>query len=209
MKVDPWFPTPVYTAQLSGKLLEEIQKELKDVYNKCAVEHDKNKDPNNYNIALIPNNGNTPDYYYNMLDIHNCVLARDTFIEHSIGFMQQLGLNSELVPSVAITTSWATRTLQHDYSRQHDHGAADISGLYYLQTTGKDGNLYFKTPNSILAQTYIGQNIPSERDIEPAVGKIVLWPGYMQHGTRPNETTDERISIAFNITVQRIDGYLS
>jgi ectoine hydroxylase-related dioxygenase (phytanoyl-CoA dioxygenase family) len=42
---------------------------------------------------------------------------------------------------------------------------------------------------------------------QPKIGKLIMFPGYLPHGVERNGTTDDRISISFNVKLMRkIDG---
>jgi uncharacterized protein (TIGR02466 family) len=36
-------------------------------------------------------------------------------------------------------------------------------------------------------------------DVKPAVGKLLLFPGWLEHSVEKNKTDDIRISISFNL----------
>ncbi|HAU59165.1 MAG TPA: hypothetical protein DCW45_02235, partial [Opitutae bacterium] len=38
-----------------------------------------------------------------------------------------------------------------------------------------------------------------EFELEPAVGRIIIFPPHLKHGVRLNESRNERISLAFNL----------
>jgi uncharacterized protein (TIGR02466 family) len=85
------------------------------------------------------------------------------------------------------------------YAVMHDHGSSDISGVYYYKTNEQDGNLFFQTPNKLLSSNFLFKSIPSIVEYTPKVGKIVLFPGWLNHGVHTNTTDNERVSISFNI----------
>ncbi len=95
--------------------------------------------------------------------------------------------------------SWFSKFEKRNYAHIHDHGEADISGVYYYKTNGKDGNLFFQTPNPYHSVTkcYLVQAIDWEH--QPIEGKILLFPGWLKHGVRTNMTDNTRISLSFNI----------
>ena len=80
----------------------------------------------------------------------------------------------------------------------------DISGVYYLDTNGKDGSLVMNNvhphllSNALLSGAFDGDlQLPLENGI------IMLWPGQLRHRTQVNETYHERISISFNVILER------
>ena len=103
-----------------------------------------------------------------------------------------------------ITQSWFTKTKHRKFAHLHDHGSSDLSGVYYVQTNGEDGNLIFEDPMRSYATNYIFQSITGVNpELPPKNGLIALWPSMIQHRTQPNPTQDVRISLSFNISFIR------
>ena len=97
-------------------------------------------------------------------------------------------------------TSWMTRCDKGNYALCHEHGWSDISGVYYYQTNGKDGNIYFQTP--VLAQTTcIWDARPNTIQYPPDQGGMILFPGWLRHGVNTNTTDHTRICISFNLSL--------
>jgi uncharacterized protein (TIGR02466 family) len=86
----------------------------------------------------------------------------------------------------------------------HNHPDAWISGVYYAKVphdTARAGSIGFRDP--ILARTYTRafyRSVQAEvASIQPAAGKIVMFPGWCEHFVGPNLTDEDRIAISFNI----------
>ena len=94
--------------------------------------------------------------------------------------------------------SWFAKFNKDDYGHIHNHGHADISGVYYYKTNGDDGDLAFYTP-VINSETSTVFNVDTTWIHKPVVGKLIMFPGYLKHGIFRNTTTSERISLSFNI----------
>ena len=70
----------------------------------------------------------------------------------------------------------------------HDHAQfSSISGVVYLKSNLLSGDLYFK------------KEAEDDLLIIPEVGKMVLFPSHLKHGVHPNQSDDDRISLAFNL----------
>jgi uncharacterized protein (TIGR02466 family) len=87
------------------------------------------------------------------------------------------------------------------FSHPHDHGSFDISGVYYVDTTGEDGNLYFLNPNKMMKCSKITENYEQMHFFKPEVGRLFLFPSWLDHGVSENKTKSDRISLSFNIKV--------
>jgi uncharacterized protein (TIGR02466 family) len=87
-------------------------------------------------------------------------------------------------------------------SRQdwHQHQDATISGTYYFQTSENDGDITFRTPNQFVELELfpLGSNINKFFSVQPKVGKLVLFPGWLAHCVEENTQDSTRISISFN-----------
>jgi len=102
------------------------------------------------------------------------------------------------LPKTYKLQSWITKFEKDDYGHIHQHGDADISGVYYFKTNGKDGDLAFYTPvtHSETSNVFGGNKTWIH---SPQVGKLLMFPGYLRHGILRNTTDNTRMSVSFNI----------
>ena len=101
--------------------------------------------------------------------------------------------------------SWFSKFKPGDFGHQHIHGTADISGVYYYQTNGNDGDIYFSSPVSAGESSLCYRTFNQFWNHQPKVGKLLLFPGWLNHGIKRNESQDVRISFAFNIFFERFE----
>jgi hypothetical protein len=145
-----------------------------------------------------------PNFKCNVLIDHKCDQFLRSLMLRVTAYLTTVGIDAHYwARELAVINSWATLTQRGESALVHDHGNTDISGVYYIQTTGDDGDIWFKTPNEIMSHSYLFQHIPNSQSVRPAVGQLILWPGYMWHGTHINQTDHERISVSFNIQARR------
>ena len=95
--------------------------------------------------------------------------------------------------------SWLSMFKKGNYGHVHNHVDADISGVYYYKTNGEDGNIFFESANPFLEISKCFMNIAEVWEHKPQVGKILLFPGWLKHGIKTNNTDNIRISLSFNI----------
>ena len=88
-------------------------------------------------------------------------------------------------------SGWAVILKKGGFQKRHIHPEAKVSGVLYLsvpkETSSPDmdeGNLLFSTLKPMA--------------VSPIAGQVVIFPSYMPHETIPQESSDERICIAFN-----------
>jgi uncharacterized protein (TIGR02466 family) len=100
-----------------------------------------------------------------------------------------------------INSSWFTLTKKGQSARAHDHAPSDISGVYYLDTTGYDGNIVFNNPCALMKSNPSTVLYKPTIEIPPINGFLILFPSWLQHFTRENTTDKDRVSLSFNITI--------
>ena len=97
--------------------------------------------------------------------------------------------------------AWSCRLRSSGFHTNHVHPQGWISSAYYVAVpdvaadeTGRQGWLKFGESNLEL----------SDRDrpelfVQPKVGRLVLFPSYFWHGTVPFTSSEERLTIAFDV----------
>ena len=185
------FPLPFFIEQAEGTEYQSIQKELTDVRSKLIFNDTGSR------MILSEN-----PFESNFLLSYQCNHTLN-FIHKNIGsYITSLYGESEI--KWKVIESWMTKTITGRSSREHSHNQVDISGVYYLDTNGKDGSLVMNNvhphllSNALLSGAFDGDlQLPLENGI------IMLWPGQLRHRTQVNETHHERISISFNVILER------
>ena len=185
------FPLPLFLDRAEGSEYESIHNELTTMRSKL-----KFNDTGSHMIL------NDDPFRSHFLSYYNCSHTIN-FINKNIQFYinSLYGKNSS---QWVITESWMTKTLKGRGAREHSHGLADISGVYYLDTNGQDGNLVLCHSHDHLESNMLLNELVSRDTVMPLEnGMIFLWPGQLRHYTQTNETDHERISISFNISLTR------
>ena len=100
---------------------------------------------------------------------------------------------------------WANINYPGGYNRPHLHPNSLFSGVYWIKTPVKSGNLMLYEPRPgaqcNMPNRKEGQLPPQlwrEIHYEPRAGTIVMFPAWLWHEVRPNESNDTRISVSFN-----------
>ncbi len=104
-------------------------------------------------------------------------------------------------PDDYVLNIWGTVLQESGQQLPHIHASAWLSGVYYAElpaATGagsQAGWIEFGRP---------GYGLPepdgiATRLVEPAVGRLVLFPSYLFHSTVPFAGDDRRVSIAFDL----------
>lgn len=129
----------------------------------------------------------------------------DFITERGKEYWDILKLNKNLDPY--ILQLWATATKQGGFVASHNHNPVPISGVFYLNARPELGNLFLENPlDLVLGKSPIQSDaqVPTRfnHEIEAVDGRLVLFPGWMKHFTRPNPTNEIRMSMAVNFGCQ-------
>jgi uncharacterized protein (TIGR02466 family) len=195
MPIEAFFPIPLYKYQLERNDYDPVQQELTVMYQAQLATMQKNPDWD-VNTHMLTD----PTFNCNVLKQYNCTAFTDVLTRSIRDYLTSLGTAQV---EYSIINSWCTLTRQGEYAKLHDHSTADLSGVYYLKTTGHDGHLYFTNPHSELSHSWAFRDTPKIMGVEPVQGQLMLWPGFLWHGTGKNTTNRDRVSISFNIGLKR------
>lgn len=185
------FQTPIYEEIYEGENLDLVQEEIKQ-----AIEETEflERDQSTLGHLICKNEFNTDWISDKKLPKFESMLN-----EGLSRYCQTIGVDPD---GVAFTReSWINKFEKNSFSHIHEHGQSHISGVYYYQTTGYDGNIFFETPVAQSKCSKIWQQMPSRIYRPSCKGSVILFPGWLRHGVSENFTDDTRISISFNINL--------
>ena len=106
---------------------------------------------------------------------------------------------------------WININKPGQINNRHDHPGSDLSGVFWVKSLKKSGDLMFYSPNYISQYNQmnsikdeIGKKLFSTRSIafEPLEGTLVLFPSDLSHAVQENKSDEDRISVAFNIDLR-------
>ena len=104
---------------------------------------------------------------------------------------------------------WMNANPPGGFNAPHTHPGAHWSGTYYLRQPeveeGRSGMIEFLDPRADLGpwRKLSGGAVRSKRRLRPRTGELILFPSWLTHWVYPNETDEERWSIAFNATFRK------
>ena len=125
------------------------------------------------------------------------------------GALRGIGKNgSELMTKAdakLTMTGWININPKGGYNAPHDHAGCQWSGCYYVKQPsveeGSSGLIEFLDPRSDLGN-FRGLASPwfkKQKAYRPKAGEMIIFPSYLLHWVHPNETDEDRISIAWNV----------
>ena len=102
------------------------------------------------------------------------------------------------------TDSWSSRLQRQGFHTDHVHPHGWLSSAYYVtvpevcaDTTAREGWLRFGRPDLPLPGIALDSLV--QRELQPKPGRLVLFPSMAWHGTRPFNSTAERLTVAFDV----------
>jgi uncharacterized protein (TIGR02466 family) len=98
--------------------------------------------------------------------------------------------------------SWASIYPRGAYVDRHNHGTAHWSGVYYVEGPDDEARILFDDPKEYsLNHEPHGVKFRGRMQcsFQPIPGQLLLWPGYVNHSSVPNNSTANRTIISFNI----------
>lgn len=112
-----------------------------------------------------------------------------------------------------INSAWININGKQHFNTAHRHTDCFLSGVYYVQVadTANGGELVFHHPDAKEKQKRIlKEDFPTPNDITaidkriiPEQGLCVLFPSWIEHSVAQNNSSIQRISIAFNVAIRQ------
>lgn len=117
--------------------------------------------------------------------------------------------------------SWPNINRFGDYHDLHNHPHSYLSGTYYVSVPveyeslpGRDDrrpgaiSFYDPRPQANMNAVRADPQIEAEYTVQPVDGMLLLWPSFLHHFVHPNLSREPRISISFNIVLNRTESLL-
>jgi|TARA_B100000035_G_C20932668_1_gene523749 uncharacterized protein (TIGR02466 family) len=108
-----------------------------------------------------------------------------------------------------MNSMWININEPGNYNHSHNHPGCELSGVLWLKVPDDSGNIIFESPQSFtqfrLIQAY-SQKFKDENQVydwfyvQPQVGLMVLFPSHLNHSVSQNNSNEDRISVAFNLS---------
>ena len=190
--IQPLWATPIYQNIAKDEEFDIIQEELLSVISRLKFGEAKGWGPNSHSLSEKPFDSNClydNDCTNTLKFMHRCIME---YLRY---------LDATPVPYI-ISNAWITKTTKGKFAYSHSHGFSDISGVYYINTNGEDGNLMLENIHDAFAGNYIYNAMGRIGGRVPAPlcnGILLMWPSNIRHQTQENTTDNDRFSLSFNI----------
>ena len=140
----------------------------------------------------------------NVFDLPPFQKLREHIVAEANSFALGSGLNIAKHP-LRLNECWVNVYGQGDAQDVHLHRNSVLSGIYYVAAPPNCGELLFHSPvGDVMLEPPITQgnifNAPI-RNVIPTAGTMVLFRSWLRHSVKPTRGKEERISVAFNLTM--------
>jgi uncharacterized protein (TIGR02466 family) len=119
---------------------------------------------------------------------------------------EALGVLNVPIGKLSWLNSWINISPPEAYNTSHIHPGAKFSGVFYIQTPPNCGNIVFEScqHRALEMDMYDSQvqnalKVSHEWIYSPISGALFLFPSTLSHCVLPNESSEERISVSFNL----------
>lgn len=194
------FPTPICIVDSSDPENVLSNQKLKD---QILEDADKDKDgqsicrknyTNGYTSFWTNQHLYTNDSYEGVADY--ILRAAREFIK-SWGYTENLD-------DLIMKNLWSNVQYLHSIHPLHNHRRSVISGVYYVSCSDTAAKLTCNDPtenfkNHMYAPNKESKFMQDVLHISPKPGRLVLFPGWLMHGTEMQLDDEARVSLSFNI----------
>jgi len=111
---------------------------------------------------------------------------------------------------IEVDGMWYNMNHKDSYNDLHDHPGADLAGIFYIKVPSsakESGELVFMDPfnyNQSNLHEALNSKVPVRSfNVTPTEGRFLMFPGHLLHRVEPNQTNEDRISLAFNMIIKR------
>ena len=115
-----------------------------------------------------------------------------------VGMLEKIGTDC-LEKSVSVTEMWVNINYKNSFNYAHTHGGA-LSGVFYLQVPPDSGRLILCNP-AVRSDGHVIRN--DNYPITPEKLACIIFPSWLEHYVEPNQSEQKRISISFNLSINK------
>jgi uncharacterized protein (TIGR02466 family) len=135
-------------------------------------------------------------------------LLVDSIIQRVSILKSRLGFKDDV--KIYLNNLWININQKSSFNRPHVHPGSTLSGTYYVDCDIDSGKLVFKHPSMGLQYSIKDDAIEGFTEynaaswtVLPEIGKLIIFPSWLEHYVEPSVSERERISIAFNIEIEK------
>lgn len=195
--IEYWFPTPIWFFDLD------------EIDNKKIIKY-ATKLSKKTEGRILSNYGG---WQSNDFHLNNCeneeLLKLGQIVELKA---QEAGSELGVKPNMQVFMSnfWLNLNRKGNGNMRHMHPTSFFSAAYYVQVSENCGKIVFEHPTSManfwwnsFTNTSTYATYPTI-NYEPKVGRLLIFPSWLEHSVQPNASDDVRISVAFNMDIDLV-----
>ena len=188
------FPSVIHQFDVNG--FSEIQDELIDCVYKM-----REKDPVGHTIS---NRRGWQSSCFS-IDTEDDVLKK--FLTNCLAEFPPIKKSVRLFVS-----AWVNINPPEAFNMKHNHPTSDLSGVLWIKSQKDCGNIIFESPRSFATHQEIecyNENFKENNNyfhsfsFNPVAGRLIVFPSHLEHHVDFNESQGDRISVSFNIRLQK------
>jgi len=194
---EAWYPTLIFFKDLPNS--KELNKKLlKDIY-KWKKEDE----------GIVRSNTTGWHSAVNMHEKKEFMPLVTELFKMQKEIYQKLNYSEETTPMM--DNMWANVNYKYAYNKNHTHPGAQWSGVYYIKSPKKSGNIWFTDPRPQTSMETTAYQPDKKRPTsqlrevyyEPIEGRLIMFPGWLLHEVEMNQSDlkgedGHRVSVSFN-----------
>lgn len=118
----------------------------------------------------------------------------------AMGFANQVLDHHQLNQRISRSSWWININPQYTYNVIHSHPKTDLSVVYYAKVAS-GGLVLMRNDGAMHTDLFAKQSLAMRFEVEPVVGRFYAFPSFLLHQVLNNLSTEDRVSIAFNMTI--------
>ena len=202
MKLDLWFPTPVYSVMIDSH--ESMNPQLTEVIRQHQQQHPSIQASNMLG-------------YHSNSDLHQEADYQGLVSELNRA-MREIESQEAITQPCELVNLWFNVNPVGSHNAEHTHPRSDWSGVYYVQTPADSGVLHLQDPRDrahsqelkLKPQQETNPRLWRDTRYQPQPGLLLIFPAWLRHSVginlaQPNGEASDRISISFNFVQKWFD----
>ena len=111
-----------------------------------------------------------------------------------------------------LSSLWININGKGDYNELHHHPSCDLSGVFWIKTPVDCGSLVFNSPHDFVQAKELTSYASGVKDewkqfesyyFPSIAGRLMIFPSFLLHQVRPNQSNEDRISVSFNLVLNK------
>lgn len=134
-----------------------------------------------------------------------CRELRDRILQAVQTATAQLAPDFNFAANMLEAQGWINVLDAGGMNTPHDHPNWTLSGTYYVQVPRYDAELsgcieFLDSRTNVRTLTISSAScFMSKYALQPKAGMLILFPSYLRHWVYPGESSEPRVSVAFNV----------